>query len=65
MKAVAEALRVSRFNLSERMKGKSKPRGPYLKADDVELLPAIPREAGGRAGACTAASLCAAQRTAR
>lgn len=31
MKAVAEALRVSRSNLSERMKGKSKPRGPYLK----------------------------------
>lgn len=40
MKAVADALRVSRSNLSERMKGKSKPRGPYLKADDVELLPA-------------------------
>lgn len=34
---------MSRSNLSERMKGKSKPRGPYLKADDVELLPAICR----------------------
>ncbi|MFK3969090.1 IS3 family transposase, partial [Ensifer adhaerens] len=41
MKAVAEALHVSRSNLSERLKGKSKPRGPYLKADDAELLPAI------------------------
>lgn len=41
MKEVAEASRVSRSNLSERMKGKSKPRGPYLKADDVELLAAI------------------------
>ncbi len=41
MLAVAEALRVSRSNLSERIKGKSKPRGPYLKADEVELLSAI------------------------
>lgn len=34
MKTVADVLGVSRSNLLERLKGKSKPRGPYLKADD-------------------------------
>jgi hypothetical protein len=41
MKAVADTLGVSRSNLAERLKGKSKPRGPYRKAKDAELLPAI------------------------
>jgi len=43
MKAVAETLGVSRSNLIERLKGRSKPRGPYNKAEDAELLPAIRR----------------------
>ncbi|MGZ2408250.1 hypothetical protein ACVIKO_005571 [Rhizobium ruizarguesonis] len=43
MKTVADVLGVSRSNLAERLKGKSKARGPYLKADDAELLPAIRR----------------------
>ncbi|MEL4073450.1 hypothetical protein WKW50_25485, partial [Ochrobactrum sp. GPK 3] len=32
---------VSRSNLIERLKGKSKPRGPYNKVEDAELLPTI------------------------
>jgi putative transposase len=43
MKTVADTLGVSRSNLIERLKGKSKPRGPYHKVGDVELLPAIRR----------------------
>ncbi|OJT99156.1 MAG: transposase [Rhizobium sp. 63-7] len=43
MKTMADVLGVSRSNLAERLKGKSKPRGSYLKADDAELLPAIRR----------------------
>ncbi len=43
MKTVADVLDVSRTDLTERLDGKSKPRGPYLKADDAELLPAIRR----------------------
>lgn len=43
MKAVADTLGVSRSNLIERLKGKSKPRGPYHKIEDAELLPAIRR----------------------
>jgi len=43
MKAVADTLGVSRSNLIERLKGRSKPRGPYNKAEDAELLPAIRR----------------------
>jgi hypothetical protein len=39
---------VSRSNLVERLNGKSKPRGPYLKADDAELLPAIRRPVDAR-----------------
>ena len=43
MKRVAEALGVSRSNLSERSQGKTSPRGPYFKADDESLLPLIRR----------------------
>ncbi len=43
MKAVADTLDVSRSNLIERLKGKSKPRGPYHKVEDAELLPIIRR----------------------
>ena len=43
MKRVAEALGVSRSNLSERSQGKPSPRGPYFKADDEALLPLIRR----------------------
>ena len=43
MKRVAEALGVSRSNLVERSNGRSKPRGPYAKADDAMLLPLIRR----------------------
>ncbi len=43
MKTVADTLGVSRSNLVERLKGRSKPRGPYHKAEDTELLPAIRR----------------------
>lgn len=43
MKTVADVLGVSRSNLAKRLKGKFKTRGPYLKADDAELLPAIHR----------------------
>ncbi|CUX65085.1 hypothetical protein AGR3A_pa70017 [Agrobacterium tomkonis CFBP 6623] len=37
MKAVADTLGVSRSNLIERRKGRSKPRGSYHKAEDAEL----------------------------
>ena len=43
MKRIAEALQVSRSNLLERSKGRTKPRGPYLKAEDASLLPIIRR----------------------
>jgi putative transposase len=43
MKTVAETLGESRSNLAERMKGRSKPRGPYHKAEDADLLSAIRR----------------------
>ncbi|SCX35564.1 hypothetical protein DSM25559_5030 [Agrobacterium rosae] len=43
MKAVADTLGVSRSNLVERLKGRSKPRGAYHKAEDAELLPIIRR----------------------
>ncbi len=48
MKAVADTLGVSRSNLIERLKGKSKPRGPYYKVEDAELLPAIRRPVNQR-----------------
>jgi putative transposase len=41
MKAISEVLGVSRSNLSERVKGVSKKRGPYTLAADAELLPQI------------------------
>lgn len=43
MKTVADTLGVSRSNLVERLKGRSKPRGAYHKAEDAELLPTIRR----------------------
>ncbi len=43
MSRVAETLKVSRSNLSERLRGTAKARGPYLKAGDAELLPLIRR----------------------
>ncbi len=43
MKTVADTLGVSRSNLIERLKGRSKPRGSYHKAEDAELLPVIRR----------------------
>lgn len=38
MKRVAETLGVSRSQLTERLKGETKPRGRYRKTDDAELL---------------------------
>ena len=43
MKTVADTLGVSRSNLAERLKGRSRPRGSYRKAEDAELLPSIRR----------------------
>jgi transposase InsO family protein len=43
MKPVADTLGVSGSNLVERLKGRSKPRGSYHKAEDAELLPIIRR----------------------
>lgn len=43
MKAVADTLGISRSNLAERLKGRSKPRRAYHKAEDAELLPIIRR----------------------
>lgn len=43
MKRVAETLGVSRSNLIERSRSRSKPRGPYKKTADAELLPLIRR----------------------
>lgn len=41
MKAVAETLGVARSNLIERRAGAAKPRGPYRKAGDADLMPLI------------------------
>jgi hypothetical protein len=41
MKAVAEVLGVSRSNLHDRLKGTTKPRRRYHKAQDAALLPLI------------------------
>ncbi len=41
MKTVADTLGVTRSNLVERFKERSKPRGSYRKAEDAELLPII------------------------
>lgn len=43
MKRIAEALQVSRSNLVDRDRGRRKARGPYLKAEDEQLLPLIRR----------------------
>jgi len=43
VKRVAEVLGVSRSNLVDRRDGKSRPRGPYRKSDDEDLLPLIRR----------------------
>lgn len=43
MSRVAEVLGVSRSQLHARTAGRSKPRGPYSKPDDVELLPVLRR----------------------
>jgi putative transposase len=43
MKAIAEALGISRSNLSIRAKGERRSRGPYRKGEDTCLLPAIRR----------------------
>lgn len=50
MKTVADVLGVSRSNLVKCLKGKSKPRGPYLRADDAELLLAIRSLVDARTG---------------
>ena len=41
MKAVADVLGVSRSNLHERLKGTTKPRRCYHKAQDAALLPLV------------------------
>lgn len=43
MSQVAEALGVSRSQLHARASGQSRPRGPYAKSSDTELLPALRR----------------------
>lgn len=43
MKRLAAALQVSRSNLIERSKGRTKARGSYIKAEDEQLLPLIRR----------------------
>lgn len=43
MKRIAETLGVSRSNLTERTHGKSRSRGPYIKAEDEAMLPLIRR----------------------
>ena len=43
MKAVAETLGVSRFNLAERLKGNGRPRRRYRKAGDAVLLARLRR----------------------
>ncbi len=43
MKAVAKTLGVSRSNLHDRLRGSTKPRRRYHKAQDAALLPLIKR----------------------
>ena len=43
MSRVAEVLGVSRSQLHARASGQAKPRGPYAKSLDAELLPALRR----------------------
>jgi hypothetical protein len=48
MKTVANTLGVARSNLYDKVHRASKPRGPYRKRDDGELLPLIRRLVGER-----------------
>lgn len=41
MKRIAETLGVSRSNLTERTQEKSRPRGPYIEAEDEAMLPLV------------------------
>lgn len=43
MKTVADTLGVARSNLHDKVRRASRPRGPYRKADDDELLPLVRR----------------------
>jgi putative transposase len=43
MKTVADTLRIARSNLAERLAKPSRPRGPYAKASDADVLPLIRR----------------------
>ncbi len=43
MKAVADALQVARSHLHEKVRQLARPRGPYRKPDDGDLLPLIRR----------------------
>ena len=43
MKAVADTLGVARSNLAEAARGQRRPRQPYRKAGDAELLAALRR----------------------
>lgn len=43
MSAIASVLGVSRSNLYDRTQGAARPRGPYRKAEDAEVLPLIQR----------------------
>lgn len=51
MRAVADALGVSRSYLAEQLKGKSKPREPYHKVEDAELPKIEQAKRPGRADA--------------
>jgi transposase InsO family protein len=48
VKAVADTLAVARSNLVERLKGRTKPRRRYQKAQDGALLPLVRRLADER-----------------
>ncbi len=41
MKAVADTLDVARSHLAERLRRPARPRGPYHKPEDAQLLPTI------------------------
>jgi transposase InsO family protein len=48
MKTICQTLDVARSNISERARGTRKQRGPYRKAEDLQLLPTIHRIIAGR-----------------
>lgn len=59
MKAVAEALAISRSNLVERLKDRGRPRQRYCKAEDASLLPRVRRLVdSGRPTAIAASRRC-------